>query len=251
MEQLTLKAKIRKATTKGYLKKMRNAKRVPGIIYGLTQENTLFEVEQNKLEKCIGGKNKNKVIEIDIDGKKEKTIVYHITRHPVKQYDIIHIDLLRVNESHPVIVKVPIEHKGVSFGVKNEAGYFQVMKKFVKLKCKIADIPEIFTMDISDLHTGDVVYAKDLKVANASILTPPKTALFGVTGKSGVQEIEEPTPATPEEGAEGEEDKKAEGGDKAKDDEKDKGEEMGKGNGKEEAKTDDKGGDKKKGGKKK
>lgn len=238
MEQLTLKAKVRKVGTKSALNKIRQAKRVPGIIYGLKQENTLVDIEQNKLEKCIGGKNINKVIEIDVEGKKETAIVYQITRDPVRQYDIMHIDLLRVNETHPVVVKVPIEHEGVPFGVKNEAGYFQVMKKFVKLKCKVADVPEIFTMDISDLHTGDVVYAKDLKVKNANMLTPPKTALFGVTGKPGVQEIEEPVPETSAEGEEGA--AESEEGNKTKDSEKPEASDN------KEAKADDKGKDDKK-----
>jgi hypothetical protein len=56
-----------------------------------------------------------------------------------------------------------------------------VMKKFVKLRSKVADIPEVFDIDVSDISQGTIFYVKDLKFPKGSFVTPGKTALFGVT----------------------------------------------------------------------
>jgi hypothetical protein len=88
------------------------------------------------------------------------------------------------------------------------------MKRFVVVKCKVNDIPEAFIQDISELSLDTIVCAGDLSFPQGTILTPAKTALYGVITS---RVIEEELPAEEEEkegeeGAEPEEGKeKAEG----------------------------------------
>jgi large subunit ribosomal protein L25 len=105
---------------------------------------------------------------------------------------VTHVDFLRVNDTHPVVVTVPVNTFGIPVGVKQQGGVFSVMKKVVRLKTRIGNIPEQFNIDVSELGAGKIFYVRDLKMADVSFLTPPKTALFGVT--SGRKE-EEPAAA--------------------------------------------------------
>ncbi len=200
METLTLNAKLRNSKTKGDLNNIRKASRVPGVVYGLKQDNVSIDVDSNELKHCMGSKNANKVVELKIEGgSDEKVIIKEVVRHPVRQFDISHVDFIRVNDTQPVVVKVPVKTEGVPVGVKNEGGSFQIMKKFVKIKAVINNIPESFTMDVSEMHSGEVFYTRDLEFKGGTVLTPAKTALHGVSGRRGGKLAVEETPAAAEE----------------------------------------------------
>jgi hypothetical protein len=72
-------------------------------------------------------------------------------------------------------------------GVKNQGGVFKVAKKFVRLRAKLADIPENFTIDISDMDAGKTFYVADLKFDKGTFITPPRTALFGIGQARGTK----------------------------------------------------------------
>ena len=75
METLQLSANSREKTTKGHLNSLRQANRIPAVIYGLKQEPQIIDLPTNETQKCLEKDNKNKVIEIDINGQKQNTIV--------------------------------------------------------------------------------------------------------------------------------------------------------------------------------
>ncbi len=189
MSNLTLVAKNRPKTTKGQLLQMRREGRIPGIVYGLEKEPQLVEVSAIDMRAHVG--QKNHVIDMNIDGTVQQVMLKVVDRDPIRK-DLVHIDFLRVNNERPVIVNVPVTTYGIPFGVKTEGGVFSVMKKFVKLRAKVQDIPEKFHMDISDLKSGTIIYVRDMKFDKGTFVTPPKTALYGVTtGKAEEEEVVE------------------------------------------------------------
>jgi large subunit ribosomal protein L25 len=110
-------------------------------------------------------------------------MVKQVERDPIRR-DALHIDFLRVDEIHPVIVVIPVISHGIPVGVKVQGGVFSVAKKSVKLKAKVQDIPESFVIDVSDMETGKTFYVRDLKFEKGVFVTPGRTALFGVgTGR--------------------------------------------------------------------
>jgi large subunit ribosomal protein L25 len=194
METLTISVKAREKSTKGALAKIRNSGNIPAIVYGLDKDSQNIMLSMPEMRKYFKESNKNKIVELDIDGSKEQVLVKEIVRHAVKQ-EVMHVDFLRVNDTRPVVVKVPISHTGVPTGVKNEGGQFAIMKRFVKVKCKVGDIPETFEQDISDLTCGTVVYTQEIKFEKGEIITPPRTALYGVKISRKIEDEEKPTEA--------------------------------------------------------
>jgi large subunit ribosomal protein L25 len=178
MANLTLAAKKRGRNTKGELSRMRKEGRVPAIIYGLDKDPETIEVGAVDMRPHLS--QKNHVIDLKVDGQSQQVMLKMVERDPIRK-DLVHIDFLRVNSERPVIVSVPVTTHGVPVGVKVEGGVFSVMKKFVKLRSKVADIPEVFDIDVSDISQGTIFYVKDLKFPKGSFVTPGKTALFGVT----------------------------------------------------------------------
>ncbi|MBW8886251.1 MAG: 50S ribosomal protein L25 [Fibrobacteres bacterium] len=190
---LSLAAKKRPKSTKSFLNQMRKDGRVPAIVYGLDKEPELVEVTAVDMRSHLT--QRNHVIELSVAGAgSQKVMLKVVERDPIRK-DLVHIDFLRVDNEHPVIVNVPVTTFGMPFGVKTEGGVFSVMKKFVKLRAKVQDIPDKFDLDVSDLHSGTIFYVKDLKFDKGTFVTPGKTALFGVT--TGKAEVEETPAAAP------------------------------------------------------
>ncbi len=186
----TLIVTNREISTQGDLRKQRDAKFIPAILYGLKKDSVSVKIEEAELRKYLKLKNKNTILDLSVDGKVEQVIVKEYVYHPIKRSQVIHIDFLRVDDKQPVTVKVPIEYYGTPCGVKNQGGQFTVMKRFVKLRCLASLIPESFKQDISDLNAEDVFYVRDLSFENGTFVTPGKVSLYGVSKSRGQQEEE-------------------------------------------------------------
>lgn len=188
--KISLTAKKRVKSTKSFLNVMRKEGRCPGVIYGLDKEPELVEVTAVDMRPHLS--QRNHVIDLTVvGGASQQVMLKAVERDPIRK-DLVHIDFIRVDNEHPVIVNVPVTTFGMPFGVKTEGGVFSVMKKTVKLRAKVQDIPEKFDLDVSELRSGTIFYVRDLKFDKGTFVTPGKTALFGVT--TGKAEVEE-TPA--------------------------------------------------------
>lgn len=204
---MQLAAAPRKTSTKGALAQLRRSGKIPAIVYGLKETPEPVQVDHKEFSKCLQAGVTNKVIDLMLDGKAQPVMLKLVTRHPIAKQNIWHIDFLRVSDDARVIAKVLVQTTGVPVGVKTEGGQFSVLKRWVKVRCKVQDIPAVFTQDISNMHNGEVVYAKDLVFPQGQILTPAKTALYAVTVSKAEEEVKPAaaaaTAAAPAEGKDG------------------------------------------------
>ena len=177
MSNITITAQKRELGSQGKINSMRKAGRVPGVVYGLKGEPESIEITGTDLRPILG--HRNTVISLDIEGKTQQVLLKQLDRDPIRG-DFLHVDFLRVDNVTPVTVIVPVATEGVPVGVKTQGGIFSVAKKFVRLRTKIQDIPDSFTLDISNMEAGKTFYVKDLQFDKGTFVTPPRTALFGV-----------------------------------------------------------------------
>lgn len=207
---LSITARKRPLGTKGTLAALRREGKVPAVVYGLKGEPETIELTGTELRPVLA--HRNAVIDLTIDGATQKVMLKQLDRDPIRG-DYIHADFVRVDDVHPVTVSVPVIPEGIPVGVKTGGGVFSVAKKFVRLRAKVQDIPEAFTIDVSDLQSGQTFYVRDLKFDKGVFVTPPRTALFSVS--AGRKSEEAATPAAAAPAAEKKaDDKKAAGGKK-------------------------------------
>src|SRR5205823_11936160 len=89
---VSLAASPRQAAGKGAARQVRLQGKVPAVIYGHGRETQALEVGAKALEKALTGvEPQNTIIELAVDGKKTKTLIREIQRHPLRP-DIIHVD---------------------------------------------------------------------------------------------------------------------------------------------------------------
>ncbi len=176
MKTVEIKGTLREANgTKG-ANKLRKEGKVPAVLYG-GEENIHFSVDRIPFEKII---NTPEVyfIEIDIDGKKYKSILKDVQYHPVNDAPM-HADFMQIFDDKKAIVKLPVELTGISTGVV-KGGKLRLVSRRLTVKGLPADLPESITVDITNVDLGQSVKVKDIDVKGVEVLDAPNAVIVQV-----------------------------------------------------------------------
>jgi large subunit ribosomal protein L25 len=167
MSTLKITAEARESTGKGVARKLRQAGRIPAVLYGHGRQNVLIK---------------------------------EVQKHPFKDH-ILHMDLLEVSMSEVLSVMVPIEIVGTPKGVKLDGGILEMKRRELEISCLPNVIPDSITFDVSELEIGDTVHVEDLVVGEG--ITIPHDTNFTIL--TVVAAAVEPEPEEEVEGEEVEE----------------------------------------------
>jgi len=187
MKKVSLSGSKRENVGKKDAKAVRNAKRVPCVVYG-TGKQTHFSVKHTDLEKIVFNKDVFNV-ELDINGEKISTIIQDMQQHPVTD-KITHIDFLELQADKKVKVDIPVVIEGRSPGVMNGGRLQQVFRKLTVYAVPSA-LPEVMTVDISELKIGDSVRVKELATDDIQLLNAANGVVVSVKMARGASEEEE------------------------------------------------------------
>lgn len=187
MKKVSLSGSKRENVGKKDAKAVRNAKRVPCVVYG-TGKQTHFSVKHTDLEKIVFNKDVFNV-ELDIDGEKVSTIIQDMQQHPVTD-KITHIDFLELQADKKVKVDIPVVIEGRSPGVMNGGRLQQVFRKLTVYALP-ADLPEVLTVDISALKIGNSIRVKALATDSIQLLNAANGVVVSVKMARGASEEEE------------------------------------------------------------
>jgi len=213
MKQVSLSGSLRENVGKKDAKAVRNADRVPCVVYG-GSEQTHFSVKHSDMEKLVYTPNVN-IVEVDVDGKKVRTIIQEVQHHPITDR-IHHVDFIELQDDKKVKVNVPVVLEGRALGVLNGGKLSQVFRT-LKVYALPGELPDTITVDISPLKIGMSVRVRDLMTDKLEILNAPSAVVCAVKmarGATAEEEAEDAALAEAEaakaEGGEG-----AEGGEEA------------------------------------
>lgn len=145
-------------------KRIRAEGRIPGVVYGLGTEPVSLIVDWKPLRAALTGEaGLNALIQLEVDGKRDLTIVKELQRHPVSG-DVIHLDFLRIDPDAEISVDVPVLLEGEAEAVHNEDGTVDHLLFTLTINAKPADIPNDITVDISEMVLWDTIRVSDLKL---------------------------------------------------------------------------------------
>ncbi len=207
MEMLQIEA--RKRETVGTLPsmKLRSEGYLPSVLYGHGKESLSLSLPEKEMVAYIT--QYGRIIDLDIEGRKERAIVKDI------QYDamgdsIIHVDLVRIRLDEVVSILVPIKIMGRAKGV-DEGGIMEILRNEIQVKCLPTKIPEAIEVDVTELGAQDTVHLSDLSLPEEVELDEEGdyTVISMVIKKAVVEP--EPEVEEGEEAAEGEEGEAPEG----------------------------------------
>ena len=175
---------------------------VPGIIYGKGTEPTKIALEDKLLKKLMGtGSFYSTIIDLDVDGKKEKILPKQLQYHPVTD-QLIHFDFLRVLETTKVNVEIPVEflNQDKCPGLK-KGGVLNTVRRLVELTCNASNIPSKLEFDLIESEIGDAVKISNIQLPEGVVPTISDRDFVIATLVPPTVEVETKTEETSAEGA--------------------------------------------------
>lgn len=117
-------------------------------------------------------------IELDINGDKRMAVLKDIQFHPVKD-NILHIDLLEVNDKKPVTIEVPVKLEGHAEGVK-AGGKLTLSMKKLRVKAIYTNIPERLIINVDSLGLGKSLAVGDLHFEGLELVNAKNAVVCAV-----------------------------------------------------------------------
>lgn len=193
-------AELRENFGKGFARRLRAAGKIPAVIYGHGTAPLHVALPGHQVSLLI--RRANAVLELDVNGKEQLTLVKDVQKDPVHQI-IEHIDLLVVKKGEKVQVDVPIVVVGEPAG----DAIANLDATSVSLEVEATHIPEHIELDVEGLEDGTHVTAADLKLPKGATLAADGDVLIvaiAVPSSAAVDEIEAADEAVAEGQAEAE-----------------------------------------------
>ena len=131
-----LKAIKRENTSSGSNNKLRSEGLIPAILYGGKDANQNISIQMKEIKNLINSDTfLSKVLELDIDGKKEKVIPRDVAFNVVSE-EPIHIDFMRIVSGKKIILEIPVKfiNHADSPGLKR-GGVLNIEQRKVEGKC--------------------------------------------------------------------------------------------------------------------
>lgn len=158
MQSITIKGSKRESVGKKATRALRNADKVPCVIYG-EGEPVHFSAEEITFKALVYTPNVYFAnIELD-NGETYNAVMQDIQFHPVSE-QILHIDFYQLNKEKPLNINLPVKLEGASVGVRN-GGVLRFPNRKLSVTALPDDLPDFLTVDISNLKIGDKFYVRE------------------------------------------------------------------------------------------
>ena len=238
-----LKATKRESTSTGSNNKLRSEGLIPAILYGGKDANLNISIQKKEIKNLINSDTfLSKVLEIEINGKKEKVIPRDVAFNVVSE-EPIHIDFMRIVSGKKIILEIPVKfiNHPDSPGLKR-GGVLNIVRRKVELKCPAESIPNEIVVDLAGTDIGTSIKISSVKLQENVVptISDRDFVIATVASPTVIKEPEKPAEGeATAEGAEGEaaaegadataakdgeaakkDDKSKEGGDKKPDEKK-------------------------------
>lgn len=169
--QLKLAAESRSTTGKGAARSLRQRGKVPAVIYGHGREPESLSLDAAELGKLLQTATAASVLEVTVgSGAPVQALIREVQRNPVRQQEIVHLDLYEIHADETITVSVPVHLVGVADGVRNFGGVLDHVMRELEIECLPRDLPEHIEVDVTELGIGDSVHVRDISVPGAEIL---------------------------------------------------------------------------------
>lgn len=189
MSDISIQA-TKRAVTGKQVKTLRNAGKLPAVLYGFNVETQHIEVNEKDFTKAFKSAGESTIVNLSVDGKTHPVLIHEVQNHYLTDQPI-HIDFYAVNMTEKIKVKVPLHFEGEAGAVKALGGTLVKNLNEVEVECLPGDLPQAIEVDISSLNTfEDAIRIADLKVdGKVAILGNPEEVVVTVAAPRTEEEM--------------------------------------------------------------
>jgi large subunit ribosomal protein L25 len=160
----------------GASRRLRNAQKVPGIVYGAGTPS-MIELDHNALFFALKKEAfHSSLLDMELAGKTEQVLLRDYQMHPFRPI-VLHVDFQRVDATTKVTKKVPLHYVNEenSPAVKTDGCVVNHVVNELNIQCLASQLPEFITVDLSELTKGQSLHVSDIKLpAGTKVVTHGK-----------------------------------------------------------------------------
>ena len=191
---VTVAAEARATRGKNAARRTRRAGMVPAVVYGAYKDAVSISVDPKSIQKILRSKTgHNTIFNLNVEGVETTPVMVVDGQYDPIRSNLLHVDLKRIDLTKRIRVSVPVVTHGEAKGIKLQGGLLEVVAREVEIECLPDEIPEHFTVDVTELMIGQSQRASDIPMTGSmKLLSPPEAVIAHVVI---VKVVEEPTPA--------------------------------------------------------
>ena len=176
MKSLTINGSKRESVGKKSTKDLRNAGKVPCVLYG-GGEPLHFAADEIAFKDLVYTPDVHTVV-LDLGGESYNAVLQDIQFHPVTDA-ILHMDFYQIFEDKEITMEIPVHTKGVARGVKN-GGVLRYNLRRIKVKGLPQNLPDFIEADVTQLRIGNKLYVTAVASDDFKIQHPDNTVICQV-----------------------------------------------------------------------
>ena len=185
-------ADIRTSFGKGAARKLRQAGKIPAVVYGHGAAPLHVAVPAH--ETTLIARRANALIDLKMPDEKQLVLIKDIQRDPVRQI-IEHLDLVIVRKGEKVTVDIAVHVEGESIS----GTMVQLEHGAISVEAEATHIPESVSVSVQGLEEGAQIHAGEITLPEGtSLLSDPEMLILTIQLPP---KVEEAAPAVDEDGA--------------------------------------------------
>jgi large subunit ribosomal protein L25 len=148
----------------GASRRLRNAAKVPGIVYG-GGKPAMIELDHNALFFALKKEAfHSSILEMDLAGGVEKVLLRDFQMHAFKPI-VLHVDFQRIDETTRLRKKVPLHYvnEDQSPAVKTDKCLVNHIATEIEIECLASELPEFVTIELGELVKGQTMHTSDIR----------------------------------------------------------------------------------------
>lgn len=176
MKSITITGSKRESVGKVATKALRNAGKVPCVLYG-GDKALHFSADETAFKNLVYTPNVY-TAKIEFEGNKYNAILQDIQFHPVSD-KILHIDFYQLFDDKLVTMAIPVQLVGTAPGIIR-GGSLRFAQRKLNVRALPGDLPDFIDANISKLDIGDKLYVTEVSSKKYTILHPENTVIAQV-----------------------------------------------------------------------
>ena len=176
---ITVSAEKRDTRGKNEARRLRVQGLAPAVLYGAGKDAIAVSVNPKEVGKILhSSTGHNTIFQLAIQGgEATPAMIVDWQTDPVKD-KLLHIDLKRIDLTQRIEVKIRVQTTGDPKGVKIQGGLLEVIGREIAIECLPDEIPEVFTVDVSELMIGQNLRASDIPLSGSmKLVSPPEQVI--------------------------------------------------------------------------
>lgn len=148
----------------GASRRLRNAGKTTGIVYGGEATPQMIELDHNALWYALKKESfHSSILELEVNGQVQQVLLRDVQYHPFRQL-VLHVDFQRVDPNKKVHIKVPLHfvNAEISPAVNLSSAVISHVVTELEIECLPGKLPEFLVVDLTKLEAGHSVHAKDV-----------------------------------------------------------------------------------------